>query len=99
MTRPSVGPKYQGEVKDIVFDFSPDLTSTDSVQSATAGSTVLHGVDPTPLAILTGSPTTSGFTVTQRVSAGVRGVRYKLQVTATAVGGTVHIQEVEMDVV
>ena len=26
-------------------------------------------------------------------------VRYKLQVTATAVGGTVHIQEVEMDVV
>jgi hypothetical protein len=99
MTRATVGPKFTSEVKDIIFDFSDDIGPTDSIASATLVASVLSGVDATPTTILTGSPVCSGFGVTQRVSAGVRGVKYKLHVTATAVGGTVHVQEVEMGVV
>jgi hypothetical protein len=75
--------KLTTENEQFTFDFSPVLGSTETISSATCTATVKEGTDPTPSSILVGSPAISGSKTTQRISAGLDGVIYRLEMTAT----------------
>ena len=75
--------KLTTENEQFTFDFSPVLGSTETISSATCTVTVKEGTDPTPSSIKVGSPSISGTKVTQRISAGLDGVIYRLETSAT----------------
>ena len=75
--------KITTENEQFTFDYSPVLGTTETILSATCTVEVKEGTDPTPSAILVGSPSISGSQVAQRVSGGLDGVIYRLQMTAT----------------
>jgi len=75
--------KITTENEQFTFDYSPVLGTTETISSATCTVEVKEGTDPTPSAILVGSPSISGSQVAQRISGGLDGVIYRLQMTAT----------------
>ena len=75
--------KITTENEQFTFDYSPVLGLTETILSATCTVEVKEGTDPTPSAILVGSPSISGSQVAQRISGGLDGVIYRLQMTAT----------------
>tara|TARA_R110000868_G_scaffold40733_1_gene140278 strand:- start:1642 stop:1953 length:312 start_codon:yes stop_codon:yes gene_type:complete len=75
--------KITTENEQFTFDYSPVLGTTETILSATCTVEVKEGTDPTPSAILVGSPSISGSQVAQRISGGLDGVIYRLQMTAT----------------
>lgn len=99
MANQLIGPKYQDEIKDVVFDFSEDMSEVDVIAGVVVTITTLKGVDATPDSVRSGGPSITGQQATQRVVDGVRGVRYKIHARAVGVSGTAHVQEVEMDVI
>lgn len=75
--------KITTENEQFTFDFSPVLGSTETISSATCTVEVKEGTDPSPSSIKVGSPTISGSQVAQRISGGLDGVIYRLEMTAT----------------
>jgi hypothetical protein len=75
--------KITTENEQFTFDYSPVLGTTETISSATCTVTVKEGTDPTPSAIKVGSPVISGSQVAQRISGGLDGVIYRLEMTAT----------------
>ena len=75
--------KITTENEQFTFDFSPIMSSSETISSATCTVEVKEGTDPTPNAIKVGSPVISGQTVAQRISGGLDGVIYRLEMTAT----------------
>jgi len=75
--------KITTENEQFTFDYSPVLGTTETISSATCTVTVKEGTDPTPNAIKVGSPVISGSQVAQRISGGLDGVIYRLEMTAT----------------
>jgi len=75
--------KITTENEQFTFDYSPVLGTTETISSATCTVTVKEGTDPTPSAIKVGSPVISGSQVAQRISNGLDGVIYRLEMTAT----------------
>jgi hypothetical protein len=75
--------KLTTENEQFTYDFSPVLGSTETISSAACTVTVKEGTDPSPSSIKVGSPAISGSKVTQRISAGLDGVIYRTQMTAT----------------
>lgn len=75
--------KLTTENEQFTFDFSPVIRSTESIVSATSSVEVKEGTDPSPSSILIGTPIVSGTLVAQRISDGLDGVIYRLEVTAT----------------
>jgi hypothetical protein len=67
------------------------LPAGQTISGATVTATVWAGVDASPSSILSGLPTVSGQTVTQKLVGGVAGVIYKLRVAATASDGSVPV--------
>ena len=53
------------------FDFNPVLTTGETLSTATCTSITLQGTDPSPSAILSGTPVISLGKATQRVTGGV----------------------------
>lgn len=92
-----VGPKDPQEIKTIIFDFTNQL-GTHTLASATLVVGVSKGTDPSPSAMLSGSPTVSGAYVRQRVVDGVLGVSYKLTCVGTDSAGEKHLVSAELDV-
>ena len=75
--------KITTENEQFTFDFSTVMASTETISSATSTVEVMSGTDPNPTAILVGSPVVSGQQVAQRISGGLDGVIYRIEVTAT----------------
>jgi hypothetical protein len=75
--------KITTENEQFTFDFSPIMASSETISSATSTVQVKEGSDSNPTAILVGSPIVSGQTVAQRISGGLDGVIYRIEVTAT----------------
>lgn len=75
--------KLTTENELFTFDYAPVLTSTETISTATCTILVKDGEDPNPQDIKVGSPTIGGTKVVQRVSGGLNGVTYRLQMTVT----------------
>jgi hypothetical protein len=75
--------KITTENEQFTFDFSPIMASSETISSATSTVEVVSGNDSSPTSILVGSPVVSGQLVAQRISGGLDGVIYRIEVTAT----------------
>jgi hypothetical protein len=75
--------KLTTENELFTFDFSAVLTSTETISTATCTVQVRDGTDPNPNAIKVGSPAISGPKVVQRITGGLTGVIYRLEMTVT----------------
>ena len=72
------------------FDFNPVLQPTETLSTATCSAIVAQGVDPTPSAILSGTPVISLGKATQRVIGGLQDVTYRLIMTCTTNQGNTY---------
>lgn len=75
--------KITTENEQFTFDFSTVMASSETISSATSTVEVVSGNDSSPTSILVGSPVISGQLVAQRISGGLDGVIYRIEVTAT----------------
>ena len=75
--------KITTENEQFTFDFSTVMSSGETISSATSNVEVVSGDDSSPNAILVGTPVASGQQVAQRISGGLDGVIYRLEMTAT----------------
>lgn len=89
----SWSPKGPGETYPVGMDFGPVLSSVipsgQSLSSATCSISIYSGNDPSPSSVLSGSPTVSGTTAFQTVTAGLDGTTYQLTFTGTSSSGLV----------
>lgn len=82
-------PKRTIETEIFTVDYVNDLATGETIISATWTATVADGVDATPNAIIQGGATISGTRVSQKLTAGLPGVRYAPICTATTSLGQV----------
>ena len=84
--------KQASETVIFTFDFTSRLTLAETISTASTTATVYSGTDASPSAIISGSATISGKTVTQAITAGTLGVTYllKCQIT-TSLGQTLDL--------
>ena len=75
--------KLAAETSKIVFDFTSRLTIAETISTAVVTATTYSGTDASPSAIVSGTATISGKTVTQAITAGTLGVTYLLKCTIT----------------
>jgi hypothetical protein len=75
--------KITTENEQFTFDFSPVLGIGETITAATCVVEVKEGTDPSPNAIKVGSASYSGSKATQRISGGLDGVIYRLEMTVT----------------
>jgi hypothetical protein len=75
--------KITTENEQFTFDFSTVMSSGETISLATSTVEVVSGTDANPTAILVGSPVISGQQVAQRISGGLDGVIYRIEVTST----------------
>ncbi len=75
--------KLTTENELFTFDYAPILRSGETISTATCTVQVKDGTDPNPSSIKVGSPAISGTTAVQRISGGVSGVTYRLEMTIT----------------
>lgn len=93
MNRVLIPPKRQGETLLLSpWDFSPQMAAGEVINSASVAASVYTGVDAAPAAIISGVASFTTTVVSQKVTAGVVGVIYKLLCTAiTNLGQTIQI--------
>jgi hypothetical protein len=65
------------------FNYSPILATGETISTATCVVQVKDGSDSNPSAIMVGSPAISGAVVVQRITGGLSGVTYRLEMTVT----------------
>lgn len=82
-TRIIIPPKPVGETITITFDFTSLLAASETLSTATMSIAVYSGTDSNPSAVLSGSASAGNGLVTQKVTAGVEGVIYKLKASVT----------------
>jgi len=75
--------KLTTENELFTFDYTAVLKTGETINSATCVVQVKDGSDSSPSAILVGSPAISTPKVVQRVSGGLSGVTYRLEMTVT----------------
>jgi hypothetical protein len=75
--------KITTENEQFTFDFSPVLGTGETITAATCVVEVKEGTDSSPSSILVGSASYSGSKATQRISGGLDGVIYRLEMTVT----------------
>jgi len=71
-----ITPKVPAEIIPVTFDFADIALTVDSI--AQIGIAVITGTDPASAAMILGSPTLTGSTITQLIRNGVAGVKYRL---------------------
>lgn len=79
--------KLSGETVTLTFPFT--LPEGATISSATVVASVYSGTDSNPSAILSGSDSTSGSNILQKVTGGVEGVIYQLLCSATLSDGQI----------
>ena len=75
--------KITNDSEQFTFDYTPVMGSSETISSATCTIVVKEGSDSSPSTMLVGTPVISGFKVAQRISGGLDGVTYSIQMTAT----------------
>jgi len=76
-------PKLLGETQVLSFDFTSELAIGETINSQTVVATTYSGTDASPSSIISGSASSSGAVVSQKVTGGVLGVMYELLCTIT----------------
>lgn len=87
MSRYTWPEKDPAEAIFLGFDYAADLDTAETLSgSPTVTASLIAGTDPTPSALLSGSPSVVGAVVLQRVVGGVAGASYTLrcQITTSA---------------
>ena len=84
-------PKDPAETYAIAMDFTALVPSGQSISSSVWTCSVYSGNDPSPSSVLTGGPTTSGYTVSQGVTGGLNGTSYAIRVQITTSAGYVFV--------
>lgn len=80
MSRYTWPEKDPAEAIYLGFDYAADLETGETISgSPTVSASLVAGTDPTPSALLSGSPIVVGATVLQRVVGGVAGASYTLR--------------------
>ncbi len=74
--------KLVAEVLDLQVDFLSSLAPGETLISSSATVVVSSGIDPNPSAMLSGASTRLGTTVTQKLTGGLAGVVYLVNVSA-----------------
>lgn len=74
--------KITTETEQLTFEYSPVLGTSETLTSATCVVEVKEGTDPSPSSILLGTPAISGSKIAQRVTGGLDGVIYRIEMTA-----------------
>lgn len=69
------------------FDFSQVLAASETLTTASCSVIVISGTDSNPSAILSGSAAITGPKASQRVTAGISEVTYRLIMTVTTSAG------------
>jgi len=75
--------KITTENEQFTFNFSTVMSTGETISLATSTVEVVSGTDASPTAILVGSPVISGQQVAQRISGGLDGVIYRIEITST----------------
>jgi hypothetical protein len=75
--------KITNDSEQFTFDYTPVMGASETITAATCTVAVKEGTDPNASSILVGSPSWLGFKVTQRISGGLDGVTYSIQMTIT----------------
>lgn len=83
MNRQEFPPKYTGSTELVKFDFTSDLASGETISTKSVACTVYSGTDASPSSMVSGSATSSGAIVTQKITGGTVGVVYELLCTIT----------------
>ena len=87
LTRVDFPPKPSASTESYSVDFTDAIPAGDSISTKSVSASTYSGTDASPSAIISGSASSSGTIVTQKVTAGTEGVMYKLTwtvVTANA---------------
>lgn len=83
-----IGPKDTAENRFIRFDFTKELATGEAITGTpTIAVSVVSGVDPSPTAMLSGSPVVASPFVSQRVLGGLANVTYKFRCIAQTDAG------------
>jgi hypothetical protein len=71
------------EVLVCTFDFAAAIDDGEAISIAIVSSALEAGADPTPAAVLSGTPSISGGSVLQALQSGVVGASYAIRCVAT----------------
>ena len=86
--------KQPGEQEYFAFDFELSLDDDETIESATWTVAVVQGTDPSPSAMLSGSPIVDGSKVSQMIIGGLSDVQYRLSCQAvTNLGQTLELYD------
>lgn len=80
-------PKTPQEEDSFGFDYTDLLAVGETITSAAITIDVLYGTDPTPNAMIAGSPTIAGPIVSIKLISGIAGVLYCIHCLATCSSG------------
>ncbi len=83
MSRVVLDAKRVGEVRSYSFDFTSALGTTETISTKSVTAAVYSGTDASPSTIISGSASSSGSIVTQKITTGIAGVIYGLTCTVT----------------
>lgn len=83
--------KITTETELFNFNFAAALGSTETISSTSCTVEVKEGTDSNPTAILSGSPTVNGSIVTQKLTGGINGVTYRVEMSATTNLGNTYV--------
>lgn len=90
MSRQSLPAKDPAERILVDFDFTPDFDAGEEIAGTpTVGVSLVAGTDPSPAAILLGTPTVAAGVVRQTINGGVAGATYRLRCAATLDSGRI----------
>jgi len=93
------GGKLSGETKAYTFDFTSQLSASETISTQSVSAVVYSGTDASPSSIISGSASASGQKVTQKITAGTVGVTYLLTCTITTSTGQTLLLEAFLPVV
>ena len=80
-------PKNPTSGEFFTVDLVRQLAPNDSITGGTCTISIISGTDPAAASMLSGTPVISGTNLSQKVIAGVDGVRYRLNFSATTLLG------------
>lgn len=89
MQRQVLDELISGETRSITFPFADRMSTGETIVSCGVTATVHSGTDPTPAAVIVGTPAISGTNVTAQVTSSLPGTVYGLTAGATTSTGQV----------
>ena len=81
--RQDFAPKLVGATRTVAFEFLGELAVGETISTAAVTAVVYSGTDASPSSLISGSASTSGTQVSQKLTGGTEGVIYKLTCTIT----------------